>query len=133
MDDRRRLDERQAKMKPLTPIQINGYIAAGFLKPFAASADQRCTDCGISKLFGLLDRELPSIMHGVCVVHDHLYWLGDWSGFTRLQADEEFRDAIVRSGHPDIATAYFIAVRAGGSGWIPTSWRWGFGWIQEPK
>ena len=63
-----------------------------------------------------------------CVRHDVAYWRGG-SSDERLAADRELRACVARStGSDALARTMFAGVRAGGSPWLPTSWRWGFGW-----
>ena len=62
-----------------------------------------------------------------CDTHDVAYWLGG-SSAQRLDADREFRACVSEKNHPLLAWLYYSGVRAGGVGFLPTPWRWGFGW-----
>lgn len=62
-----------------------------------------------------------------CDLHDTRYWSGG-SAAERKRADHEFRDCIIGTGHPVTARIYYYGVRVGGTPYLPTSWRWGFGW-----
>ena len=62
-----------------------------------------------------------------CDAHDIEYWQGG-SAAERLAADHNFRQCIVESGHKRLASVYYLGVRLGGVSWLPTPWRWGFGW-----
>ncbi len=119
-------------MNRLTEQEIDTFIRLKMLKPYAECADNRCTDGGLSKLFRFLRKDLPSDLWFACVDHDYAYWLGDWSGLTRIHADEILAADIRRTGFEWIARLYFRAVRIGGASWLPTPWRWGFGWRCEP-
>ena len=62
-------------------------------------------------------------------LHDLKYWMGGTKE-ERLQADREFEmDLIKYHGlHLSVAKGFYLAVRGGGTKYLPTSWRWGFGW-----
>ncbi len=62
-----------------------------------------------------------------CDVHDESYWRGGTEG-DRERADRAFRQCIHDAGRPILADVYYIGVRIGGVPWLPTHWRWGFGW-----
>ena len=62
-----------------------------------------------------------------CVEHDVVYWMGG-TREQRKQADLELRRCVSGKGHPVIAQMMYFGVRIGGVWWLPTSFRWGFGW-----
>ena len=62
-----------------------------------------------------------------CKEHDHKYWRGGTKA-ERLKADIELRDCIAAVGEPKIATLMLAGVRAGGTPYLPTGFRWGYGW-----
>ena len=62
-----------------------------------------------------------------CVVHDSVYWLGG-SRSERKQADLKMKQCVSKTGHPVTAWIMYFGVRATGVYWLPTSFRWGFGW-----
>jgi len=62
-----------------------------------------------------------------CVKHDLLYWQGGTSK-ERRDADLELRECVTEKGHPIVGQAMFLGVRIGGVWWLPTPFRWGFGW-----
>lgn len=97
---------------------------------YAPFTTDGCSDGGLSKLFGIARQDIPDTLHGLCVEHDKAYWLGG-TAKQRLIADIKFRDAITAAGHPVIAAIYYRSVRAGGVGWIPTTWRWGYGKLKR--
>ncbi|MGI9266331.1 MAG: hypothetical protein ACR2QY_02300 [Akkermansiaceae bacterium] len=67
-----------------------------------------------------------------CVVHDYAYWKGGtWK--ERRDADRKLRDGIRSKGKPVIAQLAYMGVRLGGTPWLPTPWRWGFGWHEFPR
>ena len=74
----------------------------------------------------------PVLWRDDCVVHDYAYWKGGtWK--ERRDADRELRDGIRRKGKPVIAQLAYVGVRVGGTPWLPTPWRWGFGWHEFPR
>jgi hypothetical protein len=94
------------------------------LKPFTTDG---CSDCGISNLFFVLGKTVPLSFRELCIEHDRAYWKGG-TAKERLAADKKFRDGIIALGYPKIARVYYMSVRMGGVGWLPTPWRWGYGW-----
>lgn len=76
----------------------------------------------------------PTPWEGYCVQHDLRYWSGGRGAVfvdrepvcTRAEADYALRLGIERSGHPVWAWLCWVAVRAGGSRWLPFAWRWSY-------
>lgn len=65
---------------------------------------------------------------GCCVAHDLAYWRGG-SAAERLESDRVFRECVrAASRSPALAGAMYGAVRAGGVPWLPSPFRWGYGW-----
>ena len=63
-----------------------------------------------------------------CVVHDLVYWRGG-TAETRLDADRELAACVQKtSGSALLANVLFTGVRIGGSPYLPTWFRWGYGW-----
>jgi hypothetical protein len=62
-----------------------------------------------------------------CVKHDLLYWQGG-TREERKAADLALRTCVTEKGHPLVGQAMFLGVRIGGVWWLPTPFRWGFGW-----
>lgn len=62
-----------------------------------------------------------------CVKHDLVYWMGG-TRYERKQADLDLKKCILQKGHPIIAQMMYFGVRIGGIWWLPTPFRWGFGW-----
>lgn len=62
-----------------------------------------------------------------CVVHDYSYWQGG-SYENRKTADKALQDCVAQVGEPEIAKLMLAGVRVGGSPYLPTSFRWGYGW-----
>jgi hypothetical protein len=65
---------------------------------------------------------------GCCVQHDMLYWCGG-SGAERRAADDLLRRCVSDHGGGTLEdTVMYWGVRIGGHPWLPTTWRWGYGW-----
>ena len=62
-----------------------------------------------------------------CIVHDKAYWAGG-TYEERLAADRELRSCVTAVGEPEIALLMMDGVRVGGTPYLPTRFRWGFGW-----
>ncbi len=62
-----------------------------------------------------------------CVVHDYAYWQGG-SYDQRKQADKALEVCVAQVGEPEIAKLMLAGVRVGGTPWLPTRFRWGYGW-----
>jgi len=68
-----------------------------------------------------------SLWYECCKAHDYAYWRGGTYD-ERLQADEDLRVCVAEQGQPEIAFIMLMGVRVGGVPWIPTEFRWGYGW-----
>jgi len=62
-----------------------------------------------------------------CTDHDFAYWQGG-TYEQRLQADLTLERCVTELGEPEIAKLMLAGVRAGGNPYLPTSFRWGYGW-----
>lgn len=62
-----------------------------------------------------------------CEAHDRAYWCGGTKA-QRLMADHDFKQCMIDYDHPILARLYYRGVRASAVPWLPTYWRWGFGW-----
>lgn len=62
-----------------------------------------------------------------CTAHDYTYWQGG-TFEDRLKADETLQQCVAKAGKPEIANLMFAGVRFGGNPYLPTSFRWGYGW-----
>ncbi len=66
-----------------------------------------------------------------CIVHDIAYWCGG-SEQDRKGADRDLQLCVNRKAAM-IGNVMYPGVRAAGSPWLPTPWRWGYGWSEWPK
>ena len=62
-----------------------------------------------------------------CEEHDRKYWAGGTKK-ERLDADLELRSCVAATGQPRVAALMLGGVRAGGTPYMPTWFRWGYGW-----
>ena len=62
-----------------------------------------------------------------CVEHDIAYWCGG-SADERDAADARLRACVDERAAAWFAGFTYLGVRAGGVSWLPTPWRWGYGW-----
>jgi hypothetical protein len=62
-----------------------------------------------------------------CIRHDMAYWKGGTHG-ERKDADRALESCVANIGEPEIAKLMRTGVRAGGSPYWPTPFRWGYGW-----
>ena len=62
-----------------------------------------------------------------CTAHDYAYWQGG-TFEQRLKADQELEACVSAVGEPEIARLMLAGVRVGGTPYLPTLFRWGYGW-----
>ncbi|MCW8126383.1 FAD-binding oxidoreductase [Microbulbifer halophilus] len=62
-----------------------------------------------------------------CIAHDLAYWKGGTYA-ERLAADRELELCVADQGKPELGRLMRAGVRVGGSPFLPTSFRWGYGW-----
>ncbi len=62
-----------------------------------------------------------------CYQHDLSYWQGG-SSEQRKQADLALKSCVAQVGKPVIAQLMLAGVRVGGTPYLPTKFRWAYGW-----
>lgn len=62
-----------------------------------------------------------------CYQHDRAYWQGGTRD-QRAAADQALRACVAAVGEPEIAALMLAGVRVGGTPYLPTRFRWGYGW-----
>jgi hypothetical protein len=62
-----------------------------------------------------------------CVQHDLAYWVGGTRD-ERRAADRALEACVSKAGHPVVARMMYYGSQLGGVWWLPTPFRWGFGW-----
>ena len=67
-----------------------------------------------------------------CVEHDKSYFFGGTKK-ERRSADNKLYECVKGKGRGFVAKMMWVGVRIGGVGFLPTSFRWGFGkaWIKK--
>ena len=62
-----------------------------------------------------------------CIAHDLAYWAGG-TYEERLEADKELKGCVTSVGKKEVAELMMGGVRVGGTPYLPTRFRWGYGW-----
>jgi len=62
-----------------------------------------------------------------CEQHDYAYWKGG-TYQQRLDADKALRSCVENVGEEEVALLMLAGVRVGGTPFLPTKFRWGYGW-----
>jgi len=118
--------ENEAAMRRAVLIAL--IICCTALQPGIVNADQiKPFESDGCSYFPEGTSENQNLWLECCVQHDYAYWKGGTEE-QRLQADEELRDCVVAAGRPDVAEIMLAGVRVGGSPYLDTSYRWGYGW-----
>ncbi|UTA48085.1 FAD-binding oxidoreductase [Simiduia sp. 21SJ11W-1] len=91
---------------------------AAELTPFTTDGCSRFPD-------GTLEQ--PHLWRTCCTAHDAAYWAGGEASH-RAQADADLAQCVANKGQPSVSALMMMGVRVGGSPFIPSSFRWGYGW-----
>jgi len=91
---------------------------ASDLKPFTSDGCSAFPD-------GTLFQQ--SLWSNCCFSHDLAYWKGG-SAIQKNDADLRLKQCVESVGEPEIAKIMLAGVRVGGSPFLNTSFRWGYGW-----
>lgn len=62
-----------------------------------------------------------------CQQHDFDYWKGG-TYQDRLDSDKTLKACVSNVGKPEVALLMLAGVRVGGTPFLPTQFRWGYGW-----
>ena len=62
-----------------------------------------------------------------CHQHDFDYWQGG-TYQQRLNSDKALKVCVSNLGKPKVALLMLAGVRVGGTPYLPTTFRWGYGW-----
>lgn len=103
-------------------------ILTGYLLSFSASAEQisSFTSDGCSAFpDGKIEHQ--TLWLNCCIQHDLAYWKGG-SYEERERADKQLEQCVSNVGEEEIGSLMYAGVRAGGSPYLPTPYRWGYGW-----
>ena len=96
----------------------SGSSSAFDLKPFQTDGCSSFPDGPPSE---------PDKWRNCCLEHDKAYWLGG-TYLERKQADNKLRSCIAEVENKALADIMWAGVRAGGSPYWPTHFRWSYGW-----
>jgi len=102
----------------LLGLALPGYASEGSIKPF--------TTDGCS-MFPEGTPKQKDLWLTCCTNHDLAYWMGGTSD-EREKADRELKECVAQAGEPEIAQLMLAGVRVGGTPYVPTPFRWGYGW-----
>ena len=102
----------------LMVLVMCGCASAGDLKPFTTDGCSMFPDGTVEQQDLWLD---------CCIAHDLAYWMGGTSD-EREKADRDLRDCVAKAGESKIAELMLAGVRVGGTPYLPTTFRWGYGW-----
>lgn len=91
---------------------------AGELKPFTSDGCSAFPD-------GTFEQN--TLWLNCCIAHDKAYWQGGTYA-ERLASDQLLEQCVSDIGEPEIAALMLAGVRVGGTPYLPTSFRWGYGW-----
>ena len=97
---------------------ISFYVNAENIKPFTSDGCSSFPD-------GTFEHN--QLWLSCCTAHDYAYWQGG-TYQERLVADKALQQCVAKVGEPHIANLMLAGVRVGGSPYLPTSFRWGYGW-----
>ncbi len=97
-------------------LPLKGY--SGELKPFTSDGCSAFPD-------GTFEQK--QLWLSCCKKHDFDYWKGG-SYSERLASDEDLKTCVAQTGEPEIALLMLAGVRVGGTPFLPTKFRWGYGW-----
>ncbi len=98
---------------------VSWITLAADLKPFASDGCSAFPD-------GTLEQN--ELWLKCCTAHDYQYWKGG-TYKQRLAADKALKHCVEHVGQPEIALLMLAGVRVGGTPYLPTTFRWGYGWF----
>ena len=93
-------------------------IYAGELAPFSSDGCSLFPD-GIG--------ENSALWLSCCADHDLSYWRGGTRAERRV-ADDALEQCVAAKGYPKVAALMSVGVFVGGTPFLPTPFRWGYGW-----
>ena len=99
-------------------LLVTSLLQADNLKPFTSDGCSSFPD-------GTLKQK--ELWLSCCSRHDYAYWKGG-TYQQRLEADRALETCVADVGEPTIALLMLAGVRVGGTPFLPTKFRWGYGW-----
>lgn len=97
---------------------LSERVQADTLKPFTSDGCSAFPD-------GTFEQK--TLWLQCCQQHDFDYWQGG-TYQQRLASDNRLQSCVSQVGEPTIAALMLAGVRVGGTPYLPTSFRWGYGW-----
>lgn len=97
---------------------FTGNLSADTLKPFTSDGCSSFPD-------GTFEHN--KLWLSCCQKHDFDYWKGG-TYQQRLVSDQALKMCVANVGEPEIALLMLAGVRVGGTPYLPTKFRWGYGW-----
>jgi hypothetical protein len=98
-------------------LMLINPVAADTLAPFTSDGCSAFPDGTF---------EQSELWLACCQKHDYDYWKGGTFD-ERLASDKALRACVTNVGQPQIALLMLAGVRVGGSPYLPTQFRWGYG------
>jgi len=102
----------------MVALLLHGGEALADIEPFTSDGCSAFPD-------GTLEQR--TLWLECCRQHDFAYWKGG-TREQRAAADSALRACVEGVGEPEIAALMLAGVRVGGTPYIPTRFRWGYGW-----
>lgn len=99
-------------------LTLTSSSYADTLKPFTSDGCSSFPDGTLSQ---------KELWLSCCQSHDFAYWKGGTQE-QRLKADKELETCVAKVGDSRIALLMLAGVRVGGMPYLPTEFRWGYGW-----
>lgn len=108
-----------AEMTPMTAAPTITTVSHNRLRSFNSDGCSMVAD-------GFLRSDWVSC----CVKHDIEYWMGG-SESDKQKADNNLSACVGTQAFPLLGDLFYYGVGIGGSPELPTSWRWGYGWVHN--
>lgn len=102
----------------LSALLISTQAIANDIKPFTSDG------CSAFPNGTIFQQEL---WLSCCTAHDLDYWQGG-TYEERVESDQRLQACVEEVGEPAIAALMLAGVRVGGTPYLPTQFRWGYGW-----
>ncbi|WP_019614857.1 hypothetical protein [Psychromonas ossibalaenae] len=110
---------RLNKIIPLLLLVLGlPFVHADTLAPFTSDGCSAFPDGTI---------EQNKLWLSCCEIHDYDYWKGG-TYQQRIDSDKALKRCVTKVGEPEVALLMLLGVRVGGTPFLPTSFRWGYGW-----
>jgi len=97
---------------------FSNIVSADTLKPFTSDGCSAFPDGTLAQ---------NNLWLNCCTLHDLAYWQGG-TYQQRAAADQALKQCVAKVGQPTIAALMLAGVRVGGTPYLPTTFRWGYGW-----